>query len=200
MEKNKEYKGEVLSLGTEGEGIIKIGEETAFVPFCAIGERVSFKALKTSGKIAYGKLTEVHTLSDERVAPACQHFEKCGGCQLQHISYSAQLAFKRELVLNCLKKIGNLEAEVNNTVASGSQYGYRNKLAIPVGRDESGATVVGFYAPRSHRIVPITSCPLQADWSGKLISALLSFMNTAGLTGYDEKTKKGEIRILWHGK
>ncbi len=196
MEKNKEYIGEVLSLGTEGEGIIKIGEERAFVPFCAVGERVSFKALKVTGKAAYGKLTEVHTLSVDRVAPACPHFEKCGGCQLQHISYSAQLAFKRGLVYNCLKKIGNLEVEVNEPVPSGSQYGYRNKLALPVGRDESGNTVVGFYAPRSHRIVPITCCPLQAEWSGKLIPALLRFMDEAGYTGYDERTLKGDIRHL----
>lgn len=85
MEKNKEYIGEVLSLGSEGEGVIKYGDCTVFVPFCLAGEKVSFKALKVSGSVAYGKLTEVHTLSPERVAPACPHFEKCGGCQLSLI-------------------------------------------------------------------------------------------------------------------
>ncbi|MCM1438662.1 MAG: 23S rRNA (uracil(1939)-C(5))-methyltransferase RlmD [Roseburia sp.] len=194
MEKNQEYIGEVLSLGSEGEGIIKIGDETAFVPFCLVGERVSFKALKVSGKIAYGKLTEVHTLSTERVTPECPYFEKCGGCQLQHASYPAQLAFKRELVKNCLKKIGGLEVEVGETVAGGKIYGYRNKLALPVGVNENGETVAGFFAPRSHRIVPVNACPLQAEWSGALISALLSFMNDAGLTGFDERTHRGDIR------
>ena len=196
MEKNKEYIGEVLSLGSEGEGIIKIGGETAFVPFCLAGEKVSFKALKVSGKIAYGKLTEVHTLSQDRVAPVCPHFEKCGGCQLQHLAYPAQLAFKRELVQSCLKKIGGLDVNVADTVPAPKQYGYRNKLALPVGVDGEGKTVTGFFAPRSHRIVPVNSCPLQAEWSGALISALSAFMKDSGFTGYDERTRKGDIRHL----
>ncbi len=196
MEKNKEYIGEVLSLGSEGEGVINCGEVTAFVPFCLAGEKVSFRALKVAGKVAYGKLTEVHTLSNDRVVPACPLFEKCGGCQLQHMSYSAQLAFKRELVQNCLKKIGGLSVEVNPTVPAPKQYGYRNKLALPVGVADDGHTVTGFFAPRSHRIVPVNSCPLQAEWSGALISALTAFMNESGLTGYDERTHKGDIRHL----
>lgn len=196
MEKNNEYIGEVLSLGSEGEGIIKIGEETAFVPFCLAGERVTFKALKASGKIAYGKLTEVHTLSPDRVTPPCPYFEKCGGCQLQHAAYSAQLTFKKELVKNCIKKIGGLDIAVENTVASPVEYGYRNKLALPVGVDGDGNTVIGFYALRSHRIVPIKSCPLQAEWSGALISALSDYIKESGLKGYDERTRKGDIRHL----
>lgn len=196
MEKNREYLGEVLSLGSEGEGVIKYGDVTAFVPFCLAGERVSFKALKVAGNVAYGKLTEVHTLSPDRVLPVCPHFEKCGGCQLQHADYSVQLDFKRQIVQNALKKIGGLDVEVSPTVASKEQYGYRNKLALPVGVDETGRTVAGFYAPRSHRIIPIKSCALQAEWSGTLISALLSFAAESGYKGYDEATRKGEIRHL----
>lgn len=196
MEKNKEYVGEVLSLGSEGEGVIKCGGFTAFVPFCLVGEKVSFKVLKVSGGVAYGKLTEVHSISPDRVAPVCPHFEKCGGCQLQHIAYSAQLAFKRQLVENCLKKIGGLDVGVAPAVAGENQYGYRNKLALPVGADGDGNTVTGFFAPRSHRIVPINSCALQAKWSGALIAALTSFMREEGLNGYDEATRTGDIRHL----
>ena len=194
MIKNQEYIGEVLSLGSEGEGVINCDGTTAFVPFCLVGERVSFNALKVTGKVAYGKLTEVHNLSEDRVAPVCPHFEKCGGCTLQHASYPVQTEFKRQLIVNCLKKIGGIEFEVNKTVPSPKQYGYRNKLALPVGVDKDGNTVTGFYAPRSHRIVPINSCSLQAEWSGTLISALTSFMSEAGLKGYDESTRTGEIR------
>ncbi|MDE6373529.1 MAG: 23S rRNA (uracil(1939)-C(5))-methyltransferase RlmD [Clostridia bacterium] len=196
MEKNKEYLGEVLSLGSEGEGVIKCDGITAFVPFCLTGERVSFKALKVTKTVAYGKLTEVHTISPDRVAPVCPHFEKCGGCQLQHLAYPAQLEFKRKLVANCLKKIGGLEAEVGQPVASVKQYAYRNKLALPVGTDENGRTVVGFYAPRSHRIIPVSSCAIQSEWSSALIAALTEFMDGEGLTGYDELSKKGDIRHI----
>ncbi len=196
MEKNAEYLGQVLSLGTEGEGIIKCGEVTTFVPFCLEGETVSFKALKVSGGVAYGKLTEVHTVSEERVHPVCPYFEKCGGCQLQHASETVQLNFKRQLVKNALKKIAGIDAEVEPTASAGAQYGYRNKLAIPVGTGEHGETVTGFFAPRSHRIVPIKECALQKNWSGKLLSALTEFMKVSGLKGYDEVNKKGDVRHL----
>lgn len=196
MEKNKEYNGKVLSLGTEGEGIIKCGDTCVFVPFCLAGEEVSFTALKSSGGIAYGKLTEVATLSPDRVTPVCPAFGKCGGCQLQHASYSCQLSFKRELVKNCLKKIGGLDAEVGETVRGEKVYGYRNKLVLPVGVDSNGATAVGFYAARSHRIVPVSECALQAEWSKKLISALKTFMSQCALSGYDENTKRGDIRHI----
>ena len=177
MEKNKEYIGEVLSLGSEGEGIIKIDGCQAFVPFCLTGERVSFKTLKAGKTVAYGKLTEVHTLS-------------------QHMAYPAQLEFKRKTVENCLKKLGGLSVNVSPAVASVKQYGYRNKLALPVGVNAEGENIVGFYAPRSHRIVPLTSCALQAEWSALLISALLAFMKDEGLSGYDEVKKRGDIRHL----
>ncbi len=196
MEKNREYVGDVLSLGSEGEGIIKCGDCTAFVPFCLEGERVSFSVLKTGGGVAYGKLTEVHTLSPDRVLPACPVFEKCGGCQLQHMSYPAQLAFKKSLVENNLKKIGALQAEAENTVCGREEYAYRNKLVLPVGAAEDGHTVVGFYAPRSHRIVPADGCPLQRDFTRALISAFLSFMRASGLKGYDERLRRGDVRHL----
>lgn len=196
MEKNEEYSGQVLSLGTEGEGIIKCGQVTAFVPFCLEGEEVSFKTLKVSGGVAYGKLTEVHTVSEERVTPVCPYFEKCGGCQLQHASEEVQLKFKRQLIVNAFKKIAGIDAEVSPTVASLEQYGYRNKLAIPVSVNENGETVTGFFAPRSHRVVPIKECALQRNWSGKLLSALSEFMRECGYKGYDEVSRKGDIRHL----
>lgn len=196
MEKNKEYTGEVLSLGSEGEGVINCNGVTAFVPQCLPGEMVEFKALKVSGSVAYGKLTEVITLSKERAIPTCGAFGRCGGCQLQHMNYALQLKFKRQSVENCLKKIGGLSVTVDDCVASDTQYGYRNKLAIPVGVDGDGGNVIGFYAPRSHRIVPVKECALQQKWSAKLISLLHLFMYEQGLKGYDEVKHKGDIRQL----
>lgn len=196
MEKNVEYIGEVLSLGSEGEGVINCGGATAFVPFCLPGERVSFKSLKVMGNAAYGRLTEVHTLSPDRTTPECPEFGRCGGCQLQHMDYGLQLKYKKQSVESCLKKIGGLEVAAEECVASGERFGYRNKLAIPVGVDKSGKTVIGFYAPRSHRIVPVSECALQQDWSKTLIAALYKFMRGNGLKGYDEVSLKGDIRQL----
>ena len=196
MNKNESYHGVVAYLGSEGEGVINLTEGRAFVPGCISGEEVSFTALKVRGDVAYGKLNEVITPSPDRVTPPCPVFLKCGGCQLQHMSYPAQLKFKGQLVQNCLKKLGNLDVEVNQTVSGGSQYGYRNKLALPVGVDGSGNNIVGVYAPRSHRIVPVNNCALQREWCALLIDSLLKYMNACGVKGYDEETKKGVVRHI----
>lgn len=194
LHKNEVYEGLVEGIGTDGEGIIKINGTTAFVPFCVVGERVVFKALKVKGNIAYGKLISVLQPSEDRVAPRCPVFTKCGGCDIQHIGYSAQLNFKRNLVQNALSKIGGISFPVNDTVPCENQYNYRNKLALPIGI-VNGETAVGFYAPHSHRIVPIDNCDIQAGWVKDIISAVKQFADT-GLRGYDEERGTGELRHI----
>lgn len=194
MQKNQIIKEKVLSFGSEGEGVIKSDEYTAFVPFCLPDEEVSFKVLKVKGNVVFGKVEKVITPCKNRVVPLCPHFEKCGGCQLQHLAYEGQLEFKREQVQNCLKKLGGIDVDVCDTVASEKIYSYRNKLALPIGVNDRGETVVGMYAQRSHRIIPLERCPIQADWCKDLISAVLNFCKTSGYKGYDEIAKKGVLR------
>ena len=175
MQKNEEYEGIVEGQGSDGEGIIKIQGTTAFVPFCLVGEKVRFKILKVKGNIAYGKLLNVLTPSYKRVNPLCPVFGKCGGCDLQHMNYTSQLDFKRDSVSNSLSKIGGIYVRVNDTVPCEKPYGYRNKLALPAGEDAEGNTVVGFYARRSHRIIPTNHCAIQSQWSEKVFSAANEF-------------------------
>lgn len=196
MIKNGEYEGLVEGLGTDGEGIIKKEGATVFVPFCLVGERVRFKVLKVKGNIAYGKLLNILSPSDKRVSPPCPVFGKCGGCDLQHMDYSAQLDFKRESVSSALKKIGGISAEVNPTVVSEIAYGYRNKISLPIGVDGEGKTVVGFYARRSHRIVETDTCAIQNGWAADVISAVNTYVKLSGLKGYNEVTGSGELRHL----
>ena len=194
LHKNEEYEGLVEGLGTDGEGIIKIEGTTSFVPFCLVGERVRFKALKVKGNIAYGKLVCVLQPSKDRVQPPCPAFGRCGGCDIQHMGYSAQLNFKREAVANALSKIGGITFPVSETVPCGNEYCYRNKLALPIGIS-NGETVLGFYAPRSHRIVSIDNCSIQAGWVKDVISAVKQFTRT-GVRGYDEESGTGELRHI----
>ena len=194
LHKNDICEGLVEGLGTEGEGIIKIEGTTAFVPFCLIGERVKFKILKDKGNIAYGKLISVLQPSEERVVPRCPVFGKCGGCDLQHLNYSAQLGYKRTVVKNALLKIGGISFPVNETVGCERPFGYRNKLALPIGI-VNGETVAGFYAPHSHRIIPIDNCDIQAQWVKDVISAVRQFAGT-GVRGYDEESGKGDLRHI----
>ena len=194
LHKNEEYIGLVEGYGTDGEGIIRIDGTTAFVPFCVVGEKVKFKALKVKGNIAYGKIITVLEPSKDRVIPPCPVFGKCGGCDLQHMDYSAQLELKRNTVSGALSKIGGINFPVNDTVACGNRYCYRNKLALPIGVI-NGETAVGFYAPHSHRIVPIDNCNIQAEWVKDVISAVKKFAGT-GLRGYDGESGTGELRHI----
>ncbi|MDE6585155.1 MAG: 23S rRNA (uracil(1939)-C(5))-methyltransferase RlmD [Clostridia bacterium] len=195
MEKNKIYKGLVEGLGTGGEGIIKTEGTTAFVPFCLEGEEISFKALKVDGKIAYGKVENIIAPSPSRVAPPCPVFGKCGGCDLQHMDYAAQLAFKRQTVKSALSKIGGINFEVSETVPCGKEYRYRNKLALPIG-NINGETVCGFYGLRSHRIVPTDDCLIQSEWVKKIISVVKKYSAVCGVPAYDELTGKGILRRI----
>lgn len=193
-EKNQIYSGVVEAFGSQGEGIVKAEGITFFIPHALPGEKIRFKALKVKDAIGYGKLEEVLTPSADRVTPVCPVFGKCGGCQLQHMDYSAQLSFKREQVQNTLKKVGNIEYEVPMPEPSEEIFGYRNKLQLPVGVNKDGENVIGFYAERSHRIVPIEECYIHPDWAKGLIAALYAYMAENGVRGYDETKKCGTLR------
>ncbi len=195
MQKNDVFEGCAEALGTGGEGIVHIGDTTVFVPYLLAGEKARIRILKAKGNIAYGKAEEILIPAEERVRPVCPVFFKCGGCRLQHMRYRAQLRFKTELVANSLKKIAGITAKVEHCERSDKEYGYRNKLQLPVGV-LGGENAIGFYAERSHRIVKTDECPIHPDWSRELIAALYRFMEKCGLDGYDEETGKGQIRHI----
>ncbi len=195
MEKNDIATVTAEGLGTQGEGIARCDGITLFVPYLLKGERARVKILKVKDKTGYAKAEEIITPAEERVRPKCPVFYRCGGCQLQHLRYRDQLKFKQDLVRDTLKKIGGIETKVLPCVKSDKEYGYRNKLQIPVGGDGENI-FVGFYAERSHRIVPTDNCPLHPDWTKPLLSALKNFMEKCGLDGYDEERRRGHVRHL----
>ena len=193
MQKNDVFISTASGYGTEGEAVFP-GNPPVFVPFCIEGEQAEIKVLAVKGGAAYGRCERVLAPSAHRVTPRCPLFSKCGGCQLQHMDYDEQLRFKGGLVGSTLRKIAGIEHEVRPVLHAGGEYGYRNKLALPVGTDGAGNTVAGFYAPRSHRIVPADDCPIQADWCKKVMAAVREYMGANGLKGYDEATRRGDIR------
>ena len=195
MKKNDRLIGIAEALGTSGEGIVRADGTTVFVPFLLPGERAQIKILQQKGNIAYGKAEEVFTPAEERVRPKCSVFFKCGGCQLQHLEYREQLKFKTRLVFEALRKIGGLVCDVKPCEKSEKEYGYRNKLQLPIGR-QNGKNVVGFYAERSHRIVETPECPIHPVWSESLIKSLCEFMDEVGVQGYDESTGEGTLKRI----
>ena len=195
MIKNEVYKGEVLSIGSNGEGVIKNNGIPVFVPFAIKGETVTYKVLKVEKNLVYGKVLSIDTVSSDRVEPRCPVYMKCGGCRLQHINYSLQLDIKRENIRNCFEKIAGINAEVLPTEGSEKQFGYRNKLQLPVQHTADGE-LIGFYSENSHRVVDIVDCPINPAWTKDVIAAFREFMSSTGTKGYEETAKSTRLKEI----
>lgn len=195
MEKNDEFVGTVVGTGSNGEGIIKQDGKVVFIPFTLLGEKVRYKILKVTSKLAYGKAIEILTPSEVRVRAKCPVFGRCGGCQLQHVKYMRQLKMKEESVALTFKKVAGLDVEVQPTIKGESEFRYRNKLQLPVCQTKNG-TVIGFYAESSHRVVPIDDCLINPTWTKDVIRAFNMYIEEFSVIGYDEYSNSGELREI----
>jgi 23S rRNA (uracil1939-C5)-methyltransferase len=120
--------------------------------------RVTITTVKP--KYAVADLVRLISGSPFRVQPFCRVFGVCGGCQVQHLSYPAQLTWKRDVVLNALARIGGFSnVEVRNTIGMIAPRNYRNKMSLVI-EHRSSLPSIGFYKQRSHDVVPIDSCPI----------------------------------------
>ncbi|MBQ7339689.1 MAG: 23S rRNA (uracil(1939)-C(5))-methyltransferase RlmD [Clostridia bacterium] len=195
MVKNQEKIGVVIALGMNGEGILKDEDYTIFVPFALPTEKIKYKVLKVSKNCVYGKLLEVLTPAEERVRTKCKVFTKCGGCQLQHLRYSAQLSAKENNIKTCFSKIANLKVEVMPAVKGECEYRYRNKLQLPVRQTENGA-ILGFYAENSHRVIEIEDCEINGYYVQSIIKAFKRYFTEYNVKGYEEQTHSGDVREI----
>ncbi len=194
VEKNQEIEVNILSLGYEGEGVAKVDGFPIFIAGALKGEKVRIKIVKKNKNFAYGKLLEILEVSPERKEPTCGIYKKCGGCQLQHMSYEAQLIFKQQRVKDCLERIGKLkDVTVHNTLGMEEPYRYRNKVQLPVG-GEKGNVHIGFYAQRSHDIIDMDQCFIQDEIGDEVVKLTKEWMNRYKIEPYDEKGNKGIVR------
>ncbi|HAG00677.1 23S rRNA (uracil(1939)-C(5))-methyltransferase RlmD [Paenibacillus lactis] len=106
--KNDEVILEIIGMTHDGEGVGRVEGYTLFVQGALPGEKVRAKVLKTKKQYGYAKLLELVERSQHRIAPPCPIYDQCGGCQLQHMDYTAQLEWKRQLVIDNLERIGKL--------------------------------------------------------------------------------------------
>lgn len=196
LSKNQIIEIDITDIGVNGEGIGRAENGMAvFIRGALTGERVKAQVLAVKKNFAFAKPLEIIKLSSSRVIPRCPLFLKCGGCQIQHLSYDAQLDFKQNSVATTLKKIGGIEFDVERTTGSPNQYSYRNKIQIPVG-NVKGESVIGFYRESSHDIIPANACPLHGAWADKLIAAAHEYLTVSGVDAYDEDTHKGVLRHI----
>jgi len=202
IKKNDEIIVDIIDNGFQGEGIAKSEGITIFVPNVIKGERAKIKILKVASSIAYGKLVELIEKSDNRAEVGCETYLKCGGCNMRHIKYEQTLAIKKESVSNTLRKALGREIAIEEVIGMEEPLYYRNKLQYPVGKDESGAPVMGVFAERSHRIIPTYECLIQDRKSQEIANDLFNFIKENNIPVYDEESQTGTIRhiIIRRGK
>lgn len=199
FEKNQLLTVEIVDMTSEGEGIGKADGFPFFIKDAVIGDHACIRVTRVKKNYAYGKLEKVLTPSPFRVDAGCVFHKRCGGCQLQQMSYERQLQFKEDKVKNNLIRIGGftkekLEAVMESIVGMEEPFGYRNKAQYPVGTDKQGHPIMGFYAGRSHDIIANTDCALGVEENQRILEIILSYMRKYHVSAYQEETGKGLLR------
>lgn len=189
----------ITDMGVDGEGIGKVDNIPLFIKDALIGDVVSVKIMKMKKNYGYARLLDIIEPSPDRVEPRCPKHRACGGCQIQALAYEKQLAFKENKVRNNLIRIGGFSKEyldkiMEPIVGMDEPYHYRNKAQFPVGRDKDGNIITGFYAGRTHDIIPNRNCVIGRPENEQILDAVISYMEENHVEPYDEASGTGLVR------
>ncbi len=201
FQKDMELELLIEDMGVEGQGIGKAEGVIFFVKDAVLGDRILAKVMKMKKNYGYARLIEILKPSPYRIEPRCPYARQCGGCQLQALDYGQQLIFKENKVRNHLKRIGGFQLEDGvwePPIGMEEPYFYRNKAQFPIGRDKEGKVAIGFYAARSHQIIPNRKCWLGMEMGAteQILDSLASYLEENHVSIYDEATGKGLVRHL----
>ncbi len=199
LTKNDILEVNITAIGINGEGIAKHEGFALFVPFGVVGDVLKIKVLKVNKNYGYAKIIEIIKPSPDRRKPLCENFNKCGGCQMMHMDYKAQLKVKGDFVYNNITRISGYSADefvFENIIGADDECYYRNKAQFPVGTGENGA-VCGFYSKKSHAIVPCDICHIQDKKINDIVSAVMKYIRENNISVYDENTHSGIIRHIF---
>lgn len=193
VKKNDQLSVYIEDLTHDGAGVAKVDGYPLFIQGALPGETCTVHVLKPLKNYGFAKIVEIEEASPHRVEPPCPVFKSCGGCQLQHLSYEGQLAWKQKMVQDVMQRIGKLDVTVHPTKGMEDPWNYRNKAQIPFGMNGE-VPIAGFYKTKSHAIVDTERCLIQTDEADAILSGLKPKLWAMGLQPYDEYTKRGQLR------
>ena len=198
LQKNQILTLRIERLSSDGSGVAHSPDgETVFVPGAAPGDEADVRIVKDCKRYAFGILDHLRTPSPDRIPVDCAVAGPCGGCSLRHLDYTAELRAKQENVTDAFRRIGGLDVPVLDICPSPEVDRYRNKVQFPVGLDKNGNPCIGFYAGRTHRIVPCPDCKLQPGVLNDIGNALCRFFAENGIQPYSEETGRGLVRHIF---
>ncbi len=202
LKKNQVFCVPILDLNNLGFGVAKIDGISVFVADTVTGDTAEIRIIKTAKTYAVGKLLHLISPSPLRTdeKSKCTVSHRCGGCVYQSISYDHELILKKNYVMYAMKKAGVHDVEVLDVLTTNKISGYRNKAQYPVGKeviDGKERTVIGFYAPKTHTIIPADHCDLQPPVFSSIVSAVADFCDRYQISAYSETERKGIFRHLY---
>lgn len=197
MQKNEIYTVEIEDLTAEGNGVCHIEGMAVFVPETAVGDQLKIKIVKVLKNYAFGITEEIIVPSADRTESDCIYHRQCGGCTFRHISYEKELELKEKIVRDAFERIGKLSPDFLPIIGCESRTRYRNKAQYPVSADKEGNLVCGFYAKRSHRIVPVEDCLLQPEIFKKTVNIILDYAREKKISAYREENNTGIMRHIY---
>lgn len=185
----------IEDLSSEGLGVGHYDGMAFFIKDTVIGDVAEAKIMKLKKTYGYARLTRLITLSPDRIKARCPVARQCGGCQIQAMSYPAQLRFKEAKVRNNLIRIGKFEHPPMEPIISMEEpFRYRNKAQFPVGMSKDGRIIAGFYAGRTHAIIECEDCLLGVEENRVILDLVLEYMKEYHISPYEELTGKGLVR------
>lgn len=203
LSKNDIITLEITALTNEGHGVGHYREGNSggggmavFVPFTAVGDVISCRVVKVLKSYAYGRIEAIMTHSPDRAENNCPVYGKCGGCCFRHISYQAELQAKEGFVRDAFARIAGLSPEFLPIRGSDSPDGYRNKLQMPVAKQD-GRTVCGFFSERSHRVIPTEKCALQPELFAEITRFVTEQADKLRISVYSEEKHEGVLRHIF---
>ena len=201
LQKNDFVTVTIEDMGVSGEGIGKVDGFPLFIKDAIIGDVIQATITKMKKGYGYAKLDILIEPSPFRIEAKCPMHKQCGGCQIQCLDYEQQLKLKEKMVSNHLIRIGGVEeppmAPIIGMNGEGEEpFFYRNKAQYPVGTDRDGRIVVGFYAKRSHTIIPYRNCLLGAAENETILDQVITYMEEESVSAYDEIRNKGLVRHI----
>ncbi|MCR5178802.1 MAG: 23S rRNA (uracil(1939)-C(5))-methyltransferase RlmD [Lachnospiraceae bacterium] len=174
-----------------------------FVKGAVPGDVAEVLVTKITSNCGYARLNRIITPSPDREVPSCPAAASCGGCQLQNLSYSAELRWKHKRVRDALIRIGGFDDSLTGSVLAPIRAGdpspaprYRNKVQMPVGVDRDGKLKAGFFAARTHSIIAVDDCPLCHETAASVTGIVLDFMERRRISAYDERSGSGLVRHI----
>ena len=195
FKKNDILEVKIEDLTDLGFGVGHVSGAAIFIADTVPGDLVSARIIKANASYLVGRVEKYIERSDMRCEGRCPE-EKCRSCAYKNISYRDELALKEEGVRRLFSTSALTGITTMPITASPEETRYRNKAQYPIS-EQGGEYLVGFYAPKSHRVTPVSDCPLTPKVFSEIIDELKIYFKQNSIPAYDEQSGTGILRHVY---